>query len=537
MKLRLVSIGVVFLGMLAVFSTRAQAPQSPQSSQPSNPPAIKVTSTLVFLDVTVLDKKGRPVTSGLTKDDFTITEDKTPQAIFSFEAPEVHAVTGPAEDENPNGKAPVTILVLDQLNSRFEDLAYIRYEAKEFLKAQPARLSSPTELIIVGNKFLEMRQSYTRNKSELLDDLDHFRPALPYKVGGSFASERFVQSLAALDEIALQNRGVPGRKNIIWIGRGGPNLILDSISLSPKAIDTLKSYEHSTTNMLVDARISLFVIFPGLRVEPSVVIPFTATQALMEMGDDPFVGDINFGLFANETGGKVFYNRNNLNDAIGESKELGSKYYTLTYQPKSVVRDGKFRRVRVTLKNPNLRVVTKAGYYAPDANAPIDPQHQKMLRLAEAIQATIPFDALSLSLSGVVRHPDSRSAEFTVALKSTNLVFQPGEQGTSTAQLIVAAASLDELGKILASRTHGVTLLAHSQNPVSLPEIVSRIPVTVAVPRKTRRIRVTIQLDDDAGRIGSAEITRATIDAAPESATPRPELQRRPTADQNSFLN
>lgn len=41
--------------------------------------AIKVTSTLVFQDVTVVDKKGRPVVSGLTKDDFTITEDIKPQ--------------------------------------------------------------------------------------------------------------------------------------------------------------------------------------------------------------------------------------------------------------------------------------------------------------------------------------------------------------------------------------------------------------------------------------------------------------------------
>ena len=114
----------------------------------------------------------------------------------------------------------------------------------------------------------------------------------------------------------------------------------------------------------------------------------------------------------------MFYNRNDLKGAIGESKEWGSKYYALTYQPKSVDQDGMFRRIRVTLRNPSLQVVTKAGDYAPDANAPIDPQDQQMLQLAEETQSTIPFDALSLNLSGVVRHPDSRSAEFMVELKS-----------------------------------------------------------------------------------------------------------------------
>jgi VWFA-related protein len=102
------------LSVIAVSSVMAQSQQSTPTT-----PAIKVTSTLVFLDVTVLDKKGHPVVSGLTKDDFTITEDKIPQTIFSFEAPEVHAIRTGAEDENPTAKAPHTILVMDQLNSGF----------------------------------------------------------------------------------------------------------------------------------------------------------------------------------------------------------------------------------------------------------------------------------------------------------------------------------------------------------------------------------------------------------------------------------
>jgi hypothetical protein len=105
---------------------------------------------LVFLDVTVLDKKGRPVVSGLTKDDFTIAEDKIPQTIFSFEAPEAHVMGAGAEGENPKGKAPKAILegtthtdgvsygtagrsVMDLLNSSWEDFSYIRYEVQRFL--------------------------------------------------------------------------------------------------------------------------------------------------------------------------------------------------------------------------------------------------------------------------------------------------------------------------------------------------------------------------------------------------------------------
>ena len=56
--------------------------------------------------MTVLDKKRRPVVTGLTKDDFTITEDKGPCRIFSFEAPDAHVTGVNAGDDNPAGNAP-----------------------------------------------------------------------------------------------------------------------------------------------------------------------------------------------------------------------------------------------------------------------------------------------------------------------------------------------------------------------------------------------------------------------------------------------
>jgi hypothetical protein len=41
------------------------------------------------------------VVKGLTKDDFTITDDKKAQRIFSFEAPETHVVDANSTDTNP----------------------------------------------------------------------------------------------------------------------------------------------------------------------------------------------------------------------------------------------------------------------------------------------------------------------------------------------------------------------------------------------------------------------------------------------------
>ena len=77
------------LGCAAVLLMVAPVRELKAQAHPSSgAPKIQVTSALVFLDVTVLDKEGHPVVSGRTQDDFTITEDKTPQRIFSFEPPE-----------------------------------------------------------------------------------------------------------------------------------------------------------------------------------------------------------------------------------------------------------------------------------------------------------------------------------------------------------------------------------------------------------------------------------------------------------------
>ncbi len=513
---------VLLLSMSCAHALSAQVQPGP-----SNTPTIRVTSRLVFLDVTVLDKKGHIVVKGLTKEDFAISEEKKPERIFSFEAPETHVADTNAADDNPAGKAPLTIVVLDLLNSKFEDFAYIRYSVRKYLTAQPARLSSPAELMVLGNQSLEMVQGYTRNKEDLLYALDHVPAAVPYKMmNGAFYAERFGQSIDALQQIALQNEGVPGRKNIVWVGHGGPSIYTGAL-VGP-IVDELNQYVRDTTNMLVDARISLFVIYPGLPVRgPALTMSEGSADA--DIGDDadPFAGDINYGVFVNETGGKLFYNRNDVDREIKRSQELGSEYYTLTYQPHEGDADGKFRRIRVTLRDPNLHAVTKAGYFAPNRNAPVDARQQTMVNLVEAARSTIPFQALNLTIEGVVRHPDTRTIEFTVLMKSRNDNWEPSDNGESTTNLMLAAVSVARSSDILASKVESLIVTANTQDATRLAEMPARLPVMIRLPRKTQFVRVVIQTRES-DRIGTVELDRKTIDAAPEAPTPQPKLIPRP---------
>src|SRR5580704_5208623 len=404
----------VFLTLPGTFFQKSAA-QGQQTT--SNPPTIQVTSRLVFLDVTVLDKKGQPVVTGLTKDDFTITEDKRTQSIFSFEAPQAHTVNALADDDEPDARAPLTVFVLDLLNSSFEDFAFIRYSVRKFLAAQPLLLNSPAEMMVIGNESLELIQGPTRNTQDLLYAVDHLAPVIPYKwAADAFDLERFGQSLDALQQIALQNKGVPVRKNIVWVGHGSPSFSTAQWRMTTPVAHEIQQYMHATTNMLVDSRVSLFVIYPGLKIGHFVnlsgrsPLPISAADAEASFDSDhPLAENINFGVLVNETGGKLFYNRNDVDAEMHQSQQLGSEYYTLTYQPRGGNANGKFRQIRVTLRDPSLHAVTKTGYYAPDENSPIDPRRQANIDLDEAARSTIPFAALDLKVSGIVRHPDNHT--------------------------------------------------------------------------------------------------------------------------------
>ncbi len=505
----------------------------------SDVPSLKVTSTLVTLDVTVFDENGQPVVNGLTKDDFKITENKQPQRIFSFEPAQVHMPIGGqistgdasanAAKEDREGRTPVTIFVLDRLNCSVDEFAQVRGAVRTFLSEQPAQLSSPAEMMVIGNESLEMVQGYTRSRDDLLFALDHVETVIPFKLQHSdFDGERARQSIDALEQIAVQNKGLPARKNVVWVGPGGPNL--DRASYGT-LMDTWQPYIHAAVNLLVNARVSLFVIYPGMKTSDQLIAADNANAASSNFSssrdhdignNNAHTGDINFPLFSRETGGALFYDRNDLNREIAESSQIGTHYYTLTYQPSDKSADGKFREIHVTLRDRNLRAVTKSGYFATDRRAPVDPQQVLEVNVVEAARSTIPFEALKLHVSDALRRPESHMAQFIVHVTPKNLGWLPTPDGKKTANLMLAVLSLSNRREILASKLEKMTLHSTADDPNLLSEEVL-VRLTALVPAKTQKIRIVLETVEE-GRMGTADLDRKAIEAAPVKQNPNGSL-------------
>jgi VWFA-related protein len=510
--------------LVAVFASQKADAQGPPP--PSGTPTFKTTSTLVFLDVTVLDKQGRPVVTGLTQDDFTITEDKKPQRIFSFEAPEVHVLGSSAGDSNPEGKAPITIFVLDEANAGFGDFAYIRYSMRKYLDSQPAQLSFPAEMMVLSNRSSKVVQGFTRNKEHLLDALNHLEPEMQFTLkNGYFFWDRIATSTGSLRMIALECKDMPGRKNVIWLGPGP--FEPDETEGPVPEVRAFPDFVHDTVNMLVQARISLFVVLPGFSFDDSPGGSlYNYSDAEAGETDPRFT----FGGLVRETGGELFDGRKHVDAEIKQALEMGSNYYTLTYQPLNSNTDGQFRRIHVTVRDPNLRVVTKVGYFAPDKGeeALIKPdkhvdiylRQQAIFNIGMATRTSMHFGGLDVQVTDIGWHPDSHTADFTLQLKSTHLNWQPMEKGKSLVEVILGVVTLDGERRVVASKYGVMTPGADTQDPNLLAREVVSVPLTMPIARPTRSVRVVMGTDDGMW-MGSVEVDRQAIEAAPATPGPR----------------
>jgi VWFA-related protein len=235
---------VIFLTMgIRAFGQQAAVPQQPSATAgKSGAYKLSMTSQNVVLDVVVNDKDSKNV-KGLTKDDFTIFENKKPQTISAFDevvgrAPErgpAVAVNSTTELDRLEPDAPVSILVIDELTTKFEDLAFARYSLKKYLKAQGDTLEQPTMLIAANFRNIAVLRDYTTSRKEILDALDHHLAnysALFMAQNGSWQGEQVNATFASLIGVAEATAGHRGHKNMIWIGRGFPPLELGNMLAS-----------------------------------------------------------------------------------------------------------------------------------------------------------------------------------------------------------------------------------------------------------------------------------------------------------------
>jgi VWFA-related protein len=525
-----------------VYGTGVMAAQ--ESTSPAD--TLHVTTQLVVLDATVLDKEGHVVTQALGRDDFLIEENKKPQAVYTFESASEHTAAAASGDKE---KSPELIFVLDELNyaydsrispsdnimEQFNQYTFERTELLAYLHAQPEALQEETEVLVLTHHGYRILVQPTRDRAVVFGRVERHDPHLgtPARDVIEESTDRTLtrDSLQAMWSLALQQRSLPGRKLVIWLGRGGPTLRVgvqrhdDLLKPLVERIPPAQRYQQQITDLLIDARITLDLIGPG-----GAGAPMNPVAVSQQVDSYRFESDFGFSGYISATGGQ----RKNSNDVLGEIKasiEYGTTYYTMSYRPMNHDFNGEFRRIRVTVKgHPEWTVLTKAGYYSMQYGGEKDLEHEVASDLGVATFEAMPFSAIGAALVKVERIKGTDKARFTFQLDSDDLQWHTDATAkVRQADVAVSVAALGSVFKTNALASDVGMWQLRVPMATETASIHSSISVSVGVPPKTQRLRFAVR-DIANGRMGTVDLDPAVLASAPEVEAPTPELQPRGAA-------
>jgi len=214
-------------------------------------------------------------------------------------------------------------------------------------------------------------------------------------------------TLDGMQQVAQTLAGFPGRKSLIWASGGFPFSVSDNtMQLAPAGRDTLSDvlplYEH-TWQLLNDAQIALYPVdVKGLQNTsmPSISAPTTSAsmrnpgQTYRRLSWRQMDTQGTFQTFASMTGGRAYYNSNDLVKGFRDAVNDSAEYYMLGYYlDRSQTKSG-WRRLAVKVKRDRVEVRARSGFFV--TNATVDPENSRNSDISSALQSPLDYSSLAL---------------------------------------------------------------------------------------------------------------------------------------------
>lgn len=420
-----------FVLLLLVLSASLSA-QTPNATPPvkDDGDVVKISTSLIQIDVTVTDRKGKIVTD-LKPEDFEVYENKEKQNITNFS----FVLTSPAttirterkteikdQTEIPLPPIPVkpeqirrTIaLVVDDLGLSAQSIHFVRRSLRKFVDEQ----MQPNDLIAIirtgGN--VGATQQFTNDKRLLYAAIEKVKwnssgraDAAPFptqdellsteeaKLAGLEVSDAQIEeerqrigeiaafkdnlffsgTLGAVNFIIKGMSTLPGRKSIMFFSDGFRISPSDTPGRMPP-MNARKLRDRDDTIKLLESLKKLTEVAN----RASIIIYSFDPRGLVQLPPpgDPMYNGVKNRLYNNqegmtflakETGGKTFLHNNDMNIGLEEALEDQKGFYLIGYQPDTESFDPKTRRfnkLQVKVKRPGLTVRYRSGFFGVTDN-------------------------------------------------------------------------------------------------------------------------------------------------------------------------
>jgi VWFA-related protein len=493
MPRRILLACVLVTGALTVLVNAQQtATKEQQQQQQQQPTPFRSGTNLVRVDVSVLDKEGRPVRS-LTANDFEIRENGELQSITSFKL--VDATGQPTNDFSlPIRSAEHAAAEAARDDVRVFLIFWDEYHIEQFGSAVRAREQltrfvldafGPTDLVGLMDQLTPVDAlRFTRDRRELADQVHLLRGRRGiYVPARSAIEEAHLRNAQDVERIrsqvtasalksAIMHLGAmrQGRKAVVFVSEGLVRLGQDALRIVSDLIRTAN--DNNTAIYTVDPR--------GLQAGPGA---FGAGMSSL------------LAALADSTGAESIVS-NDMTGALRKVVLNASAFYLLGYSPKDSQFDGRFREIKVRVKQSGFQVRARNGYWAPRG---ADVERARAIAAAAALPSQV-----SLAFRELTPDNSRRAADFWIGLAPSldsgvdlNVAWtpRPGIEGRSAAAsvLVMATAGQEKLFEGTVKETGAIFTAPPGTVQLDLTmhdssgEVIDREQreVTVPDPRKT----------------------------------------------------
>jgi VWFA-related protein len=477
----------------------------------------------------------------------------------------------------PAGDA-VNVLLLDSLNTPPQDQANVQKQILNF--ASKMKPGTRVAVFTLGSK-LRFVQGFTtdsavllaalktngmsgekngRTRSDAADDASDMQKMQTMRESAAgIAAMQAAQSDArstdegahaamtfeALTFLAHYLSGVPGRKNLIWFSSSFPVVIFPSaeqsksIEKTPGRSDSMQRIKQ-TADLFTESQISIYPIAAEGLMTESLMGADTAGPASAEgsghagsgaggtmqaynseAGGRAQLVDAMKQL-AGSTGGKAFYNTNDLDAAMQKAIDDGAYYYTIGYSPTDKTMDGSFRRIDLKVTRGKYKLAYQSGYNAEETPAADPAAHVNPL--TDLLDYGLPsatgiFYGVDCKAGPTEEAADDNRAGSNDKLKGTVTRYRvdltirigdveliPESQGGRVARLLIGLKAYDNDGHAVNWEGTEQTLEVKDSEYAAL--VKNGIPVNLMIdlPANAQAHLVTAVYDLNSGRAGTLEI-------------------------------
>jgi VWFA-related protein len=394
----------VLLLIAAVFAGAQQIGRNKAADAPQV--TFTVQSQLVVESVVVKDKQGNFI-PGLTAKDFTVTEDGVPQSVRFCEHEDL---TTNAKPLPPSTRANEDVTIYNRLareriapeamgNERYRnrrllalyfDMAAMPPDdqmraldaAEQFIRTQMTEVDLVAILRYQGAS-VDILQDFTADRNRLLSILetmavgegqgltDTVDDASSADTGAAFGQDdsefnvfNTDRQLSALQTAARMLGQVNEKKSLIYFAGG---LRLNGIDNQAQLHATVdEAIRSGVTFWTVDARglVAQAPLGDATQGSSGNSGMYTGASATAVTSNFQQSQDTLYAL-ASDTGGKAFLDNNDLDRGIVQAQQAVSDYYVLGYYATNTVKNGRFRRIKISLAaHPDADLNYRQGYYA-----------------------------------------------------------------------------------------------------------------------------------------------------------------------------